>query len=116
MAMNLLFLALIALVPFSTNLMSDYSEAPRRRPSSRPRSGWLAHALDDGAYTRRRGFVQRRGAALAQPFAAARARVVFFASIPVAYMTSTTLSMVLCGAFVRYPLRLVAGRVDETSS
>ena len=65
-------------------------------------------------YTRRRAFVQRHGEHLVQPFGSRLGLAfsgIFFVSIPVAYI-STTLSMVLwvSSIFVRYPLRLVAGR------
>ena len=45
-------------------------------------------------------------------------RCIFFASIPVAYIATAAARWLLwVGAiFVRYPLRLVAGRGDETSS
>jgi uncharacterized membrane protein len=120
MAMNLLFLALIALVPFSTNLLSDYSEVPEAAAVFGATIG-LASLTNWGmaVYTRRRAFVPRHGEHLVQPFGSRLGLVfsfMFFVSMPVAYV-STTLAMALwvSAIFVRYPLRLVAGRVDETS-
>ena len=120
MAMNLLFLALIAMVPFSTNLLSDYSEVPEAAAVFAATIG-LASLTNwaMAVYVRRRAFVQQHRGHLAQPFGSRLGLVfsgIFFVSMPVAYI-STTLSMVLwvSSIFVRYPLRLVAGRVDETS-
>ena len=58
MALNLLFLALIALVPFSTNLMSDYSEVPEAAAVFGATIG-LASLTNWTmvVYTRRRAFV-----------------------------------------------------------
>ena len=121
MAMNLLFLSLIALIPFSTNLLSDYSEVPEAAAVFAATIG-LASITNwaMAVYTRRRAFVHRHGEHLVHPFGSRLGltfSVIFFASIPVAYI-STQLSMALwVGAiFVRYPLRLVAARGDETSS
>ena len=121
MAMNLLFLALIALVPFSTNLLSDYSEVPEAAAVFGATIG-LASLTNwaMAVYTRRREFVPRHGEHLVHPFGSRLGLTfagIFFVSIPVAYI-STQLSMALwvSAIFVRYPLRLVAGRGDETSS
>ena len=108
----------MALLPFSTDLMSDYDEAPEAAAvfAAHDRAG-LADALDDGAllgaarlHARRDAPSSRSPRGWALPF-------VFLASIPAAYIdTGIAQLMWIGGAFLHYPLRRAAGRGSETSS
>jgi uncharacterized membrane protein len=120
MALNLVFLGLIALLPFSTELMSEYDSVPEAAAVFGATVGLasLTHwAMSD--YTLRRGFTEeahRRARIEAHPVGLGFA-VLFFASIPTAFLSTLVAQLLWTGAvFIRYPLRLVAGRGSETSS
>jgi uncharacterized membrane protein len=90
MALNLVFLALIALVPFSTELSDRYSEHPIAAAAFAATIGlaglvhWLmaAHSLRSGHAHDRRRHVTEHAASTAN----LALTLVFFASIPLAFI------------------------------
>ena len=117
MTLNLLFLGLVALLPFSTDLMGEYDEVPEAAAVFAASIALgLAHALDHGALLGAARLHPRCDARFAQPAGLGFA-LVFLASIPAAYIdTGIAQLMWIGGAFLHYPLRRVAGRGSETSS
>jgi uncharacterized membrane protein len=120
MALNLVFLALIALLPFSTQMMEEYDSVPEAAAVFAGTVGLasLTHwAMSH--HTLRMGFVaeeHREERAAARPIGLGFS-ALFFASIPAAFLsTSAAQVMWIAVALVRYPLRLVAGRGSDTSS
>jgi uncharacterized membrane protein len=120
MGMNLAFLALIALLPFSTELMDEYSSVPEAGAVFAGTVGLaaLAHwAMSN--HTLRQGFVaedQRERRPFARPIGLGFS-ALFFASIPVAFLsTGLAQAMWVASVVVRYPVRLVAGRGSSTSA
>jgi uncharacterized membrane protein len=121
MTLNLLFLGLIVLVPFSTNLMSDYSEVPEAATVFAASIGLasLSHWLL-ASYSLHGGLVRGDRRQVVQPLQGGLGlgfSVVFFLSIPLAYV-DTTIAQVMWTATIvlRYPLRGVARRGSDTSS
>jgi uncharacterized membrane protein len=121
MTLNLLFLGLIVLVPFSTNLMSDYSDVPEAATVFAVTIGLasLAHWLL-ASYSWRGGLVRRDREHLVRPIRGGLGlgfSLVFFLSIPFAYVDTTIAQVMWTGTIaLRYPLRLAAGRGSRTSS
>jgi uncharacterized membrane protein len=117
MALNLLYLGLVALLPFSTDLMSEYNEVPEAAAVFATSIALvsLAHWVM-ARYSVRHGFLADAAHEFAHPAGLGFA-AVFLASIPVAYIdTGLAQLMWIGGAFLHYPLRRVAGRGSETSS
>jgi uncharacterized membrane protein len=120
MALNLLFLALIVLLPFSTALMDRYDTEPAAAAVFGATVGLasLSHWVMSN-YTLRRGYVAeetRHVRLFARPEGLGFV-VLFVASIPAAYI-STLLAQALwvLAIVVRYPLRRVAARDSDTSA
>jgi uncharacterized membrane protein len=117
MALNLVFLGLVALLPFSTDLMSSYDDVPEAAAVFAASIALvsLAHWTMARYAVRHRflsGAAHEFGHAVGLGFA-----VVFIASIPVAYIDTGLAQLMWIGAaFLHYPLRRVAGRGSETSS
>ena len=113
MGLNLVFLALIALVPFSTDLVDRYSSAPEASAVFGAILGLAA--LTHWAMTRHvlgRGFVGHEHREATKPYGSAISltfAAVFLLSVPAAYL-STVLAQVLWISTIvlRYPLRSVA--------
>ncbi|MBN1528618.1 MAG: DUF1211 domain-containing protein [Thermoleophilaceae bacterium] len=115
MALNLLFLGLVALLPFSTDLMSTYDEVPEAAAVFATSIALVSLTHWAMArYSAQRGFLNPEHE-FAQPVGLGFA-AVFLASIPVAYVDTTLAQLMwIAGAFLHYPLRRVAGRGSETS-
>jgi uncharacterized membrane protein len=112
MGLNLAFLAAIVLMPFATELFDDYSDVPEAAAVFAGTIGLasLLHWLM-GAHTRRRGHLERdpEGALGAGRPVGLGFAVLFFASIPVAFLSTTVAAVMWIGAvFLRYPLRTLA--------
>jgi uncharacterized membrane protein len=113
-ALNLLFLMLIALVPFSTDLYDEYNHAPLAAAvfASTLAVAALVHCAMT-VHATKAGLVQTDeekqelayGAAIALGICA-----VFLLSVPVAFIISTTAAWIMWGSLVvlRYPLRKAA--------
>jgi uncharacterized membrane protein len=120
MAMNLAFLALIVLLPFSTALMDHYDTEPSAAAIFGATVGLasLTHWVMSN-YTLRRGYVAEETLHIrlfAQPVGLGFA-ALFFASIPAAYLSTRLAQAIwLAAVVVRYPLRRAAARVSDTSS
>jgi uncharacterized membrane protein len=117
MALNLLFLGLIALLPFSTDLMSEYDKVPE---ASAVFAGTIAlisltHWVMSH-YTLRHGFIVDEAVAPRQfghPIGLGFA-VLFVSSIPVAYIDTRLAQVMWLGAaLLHYPLRRV-GRASSS--
>ena len=115
MTLNLLFLGLIVLIPFSTNLMSDYSEVPEAAAvfSTTIALASLAN-WTMVAYTLRRGYVSEDLMHQARPYGnwlGLSFTALFLVSIPAAFIDTTVAQVLWVAAIVvRYPLRRVADR------
>jgi uncharacterized membrane protein len=118
MGLNLLFLLLIALVPFSTDLFDSYHHEPLA-------AAVFAATLGFGAlvhwamtvHTARRRFVHPRYRADAEQsgsFVALGIASVFFLSVPVAFLSLTVAEILWISVIlVRYPLRRLGGRLTS---
>jgi len=121
MTLNLLFLGLIVLIPFSTNLMSDYSEVPEAAAvfSTTIALASLAN-WTMVAYTLRRGYVSEELMHQARPYGnwlGLSFTALFLVSIPAAFIDTTVAQVLWVSAIVvRYPLRRVADRASQTSA
>jgi uncharacterized membrane protein len=107
MTLNLLFLALIVLMPFSTNLYDDYSGEPI---AAAVFGGTLAlAALASSAmttYTLRRGFVQPRYVEELDTRIGLAVSATFLLSVPAAFLNVHLAEALWIGSIlVRYPLR-----------
>ena len=116
MALNLVFLALIVLIPFSTNLMSDYSSVPEAVAVFAATIGLASFASwTMVAHTLRRGHVIESLMLQARPYGDRLGLVftaLFLISIPVAFISTTLAYVLWVGTIVlRYPLRRAAARV-----
>jgi uncharacterized membrane protein len=115
MTLNLVFLALIALVPFSAQLVDQYGDEPIAAAVFAATLGFAA--LVHVAMVRhvlRREFVREHERLPSEPFGGAIAlslSAVFFMSVPVAF-ASTLLAkgMWLLAILLRYPLHRVGRR------
>ena len=111
MGLNLLFLALIGLVPFSSDLVDRYNEEPIAAAVFAGTMG-LAGLVNTGMvrYIRRRGFApaadeaNRLGARVSIAIAAA-----FLLSIPVAFVSLTLARVIWLSVFlIRIPVRMLS--------
>jgi uncharacterized membrane protein len=121
MTLNLLFLGLIVLIPFSTNLMSDYSEVPEAAAVFSTTIGLASLAnWTMVAHTLRRGYVSEDLMHQARPYGdwlGLSFTALFFISIPAAFIDTTVAQVLWVSAIVvRYPLRRVAARDSQTSA
>jgi uncharacterized membrane protein len=118
LALNLAFLSLIALVPFATNLIDDYSTVPLAAACFGAVLGlaalvhWLmtVHALRAGlVHEQVRAQPAPLGSTVALGFA-----IVCFLSVPVAFLSPTVAWLMWASLLVlRYPLRRVARWVER---
>ena len=118
LALNLTFLMLIALVPFATNLIDDYSTVPIAAAvfgailGSAALVHWLmtAHALRAGlVHEKLRADAVPLGSTVALGFA-----MVCFLSVPVAFLSPTVAWFMWASLLVlRYPLRRVSRWVER---
>jgi uncharacterized membrane protein len=117
MALNLLFLGFVALLPFSTDLMSTYDKVPEANAVFAVTVAAIsATHWHMARYSVRHRFIPNPAHPLAHP-SGLGFTAVFLLSIPVAYIdTSLSQLMWIGAAFLHYPLRRVAGRGSETSS
>jgi uncharacterized membrane protein len=118
LALNLAFLMLIALVPFATNLIDDYSTVPLAAAVFGALLGlaafvhWLMtlHARRaELVHEHLRGATSQLGSTVALGFA-----LVGFLSVPVAFLSPTLAWLMWASLLVlRYPLRKVARWVER---
>ena len=113
MALNLLFLALIALLPFATDLLDDYGSEPLAAAVFGAILGLAALvSWVMTAYALRAGFVAESRREETAPFGSPVAlgfTVVFFLSVPVAFLSVAGAWVLWLSTIVlRYPLRNVA--------
>jgi uncharacterized membrane protein len=116
MALNLLFLGLIALLPFSTDLMGEYDTVPEAAAvfAATIALTSLTHWAMS-RYSVRQGFLPHASHRFAHPVGLGFA-ALFLASIPAAYLDTRVAQVMWIGAaFLHYPLRRVAERAPETS-
>jgi uncharacterized membrane protein len=118
LGLNLAFLGLIALVPFATNLVDDYSTVPLAAACFGALLGlaalvhWLmtVHAL-------RAGLVHEKARAESSPLGSTVAlgfAILCFLSVPVAFVSPTVAWLMWASLLVlRYPLRRVARWVER---
>jgi uncharacterized membrane protein len=115
MTLNLLFLALIALMPFSTELSDRYRDEPIAAAVFGGTLGLAA--LTHWAmtvYTARRGFVRPRHAGEVDSTVGLGIGAVFLLSVPAAYLSvHVAQAMWVSTIVVRYPLRRLAGRTSS---
>jgi uncharacterized membrane protein len=119
MALNLLFLATIAIVPFSTDLYDKYNEEPLAVAlfgfvmSLAALTNWLMIA-----YSLRRGFVHDHHRDATEPFGSPVAlgfTGMFLLSIPVAFISVWAAQAIWVSTIVlRYPLRRLTGRTSPS--
>lgn len=119
MALNLLFLATIAIVPFSTDLYDKYNEEPLAVAlfgfvmSLAALTNWLMIA-----YSLRRGFVHDHHRDATEPFGSPVALAftgIFLLSIPVAFISVWAAQAIWVSTIVlRYPLRRLTGRISSS--
>jgi uncharacterized membrane protein len=113
MALNLLFLALIALMPFSAELIDRYGEEPIADAVFGATLGLagLVH-LAMVRHVLGREFVHERTPMAPEPFGGAIAltvTVVFFLSVPAAFVSTVLAQLMWLSTIVlRYPLRRLA--------
>ena len=114
MALNLVFLALIALMPFATDLFDRYSDEPLAAAVFGAMLGlaalvnWLMHR-----HSMRAGLVKEEHGSAATPFGSPVAlgfTVVFLLSVPVAFVSPyLAVALWVSTIVLRYPLRKLAG-------
>jgi uncharacterized membrane protein len=114
MTLNLVFLALIVLVPFSTDLIDRYREEPIAAAVFGATLGCAALVhLAMVRHVLRKEFVREHEQLPSEPFGGAIAltlAVVFFASVPAAFVSTLLAEALWLSTIVlRYPLRR-AGR------
>jgi uncharacterized membrane protein len=113
MALNLLFLALIALMPFSAELIDRYSEEPIADAVFGATLGFagLVH-LAMIRHVLGKEFVHDRTPLAPEPFGGAivlSVTVVFFLSVPAAFVSTVLANLMwLSTLVIRYPLRRLA--------
>jgi uncharacterized membrane protein len=118
LTLNLAFLALIALIPFATNLVDDYSTVPLAAAcfgavlALAALVHWLmtVHAVRAGlVHEKLRSDSSPLGSTVALGFA-----IVCFLSVPVAFLSPTVAWLMWASLLVlRYPLRRVARWVER---
>lgn len=118
LTLNLAFLMLIALIPFATNLVDDYSTVPLAAAcfgavlALAALVHWLmtVHAVRAGlVHEKLRGDSSPLGSTVALGFA-----IVCFLSVPVAFLSPTVSWLMWASLLVlRYPLRRVARWVER---
>jgi uncharacterized membrane protein len=113
MGLNLLFLALIALMPFSTELLDRYSEEPIAAAAYGATLGFAALVhLTMVRHVLSREFVRQHERRVSEPFGGAIAlslAVLFLLSVPVAFLSTLLAQLMWVSAIVvRYPLRWLA--------
>jgi uncharacterized membrane protein len=118
LGLNLAFLSLIALVPFATNLIDDYSTVPLAAAVFGALLGFAAlvhwlmtvHALRAGlVHEKLRGESSPLGSSVALGIA-----ILCFLSVPVAFLSPTIAWLMWASLLVmRYPLRKVARWVER---
>jgi uncharacterized membrane protein len=110
MGLNLMFLALIVLMPFSTELFDRYSDEPMAAAAFGATLGLagLVH-LAMVRHVLRKGFVHQHERRVSEPFGGAIAlslAVVFLLSVPAAFLSVWLAQLMWISAIVvRYPLR-----------
>jgi uncharacterized membrane protein len=115
MTLNLVFLALIALVPFSTDLFDTYTDEPIANAVLGATLGFAALAhWGMTAHTLRRDLVHDHHRSATEPFggpAALAFAAFFFASVPIAYL-STLAAQALWVATIglHHPVRRIRRR------
>jgi uncharacterized membrane protein len=119
MALNLLFLAAIAIVPFSTNLYDDYTDVPLAVAVFGLVMGLaaLTHWLM-AAHTVRRNLVDERYVRHTAPFGSRLALAftgIFLLSVPVAFVSvKAAQGLWLVTILLRYPLRRLTGTASSS--
>jgi uncharacterized membrane protein len=114
MATNLGFLALIVLVPFSTELWDRYTQEPAAAAVFGATMGLAALAhWSMTAHALRRGFVHDEHREATRPFGGVIAlgfTALFLLSVPVAFASTTAAALMWTATLVlRWPLRRLAG-------
>jgi uncharacterized membrane protein len=109
MAANLIFLALIVLVPFSTDLYDRYSHEPLAVAVLGATLGLAALAhWSMVAHTLRRGLVHDEHRSATEPFGSLTSlgfTAIFLLSVPVAFLSTTAAALMWTSTIVlRYPL------------
>jgi TMEM175 potassium channel family protein len=117
MALNLLFLSLIALIPFATDLYDQYDDAPVAVGVFAATLG-LAGLVDWAmtAHIARRGFLHERHRARAHSGipVALGISLVFFLSVPAAFISVYLAQLLWISVLViRYPLRRLGRALDS---
>ncbi len=115
MTLNLAFLALIALMPFSTQLSDKYRDEPIAAAVFGATLGLAAFVHSAmAAYTVRRGFVHPEGASRMEYRVGLGLSAAFFLSVPAAFL-SVHLAQALWTSVIllRYPLRRLGGRTSS---
>jgi uncharacterized membrane protein len=119
LVLNLVFLMLIALVPFATDLSDRYSTAPIAAATFGATLGLAALAnWSMGDYARRAGLLKESAVQgvvdPADKLVGLGIALVFFLSVPVAFLSATLAWLMWASVmFIRYPLRNVARWVSR---
>jgi uncharacterized membrane protein len=118
LALNLIFLMLIALVPFATDLSDRYSTAPIAAATFGATLGLAALAnWSMGDHARRAGLLKESAVQDVDPgdkLVGLGIALVFFLSVPVAFLSATVAWIMWASVMlVRYPLRTVARWVSQ---
>jgi uncharacterized membrane protein len=113
MALNLAFLAMIVLVPFTTQLYDRYTDEPLAASVFGASLGFaaLTHWLMT-AHTLRRGLVHEAHRGVTAPFGSPLAlgfTVLFFLSVPLAFVSTTLAALLWTSTIV---LRVPLGRLS----
>jgi uncharacterized membrane protein len=114
-ALNLVFLALIAIVPFSTDLFDEYSDDALAVAVFGFVMGLAALVhWSMTSYSLRRGFVHEAHREATRPFGSAASlafTAIFMLSVPAAFINvNVAQAMWLATIVLRYPLRRLTGR------
>ena len=119
LVLNLVFLMLIALVPFATDLSDRYSTAPIAAATFGATLGLAALAnWSMGDHARRTGLLKESAVRdvvdPADKLVGLGIALVFFLSVPVAFLSATLAWLMWASVmFIRYPLRNVARWVSR---
>jgi uncharacterized membrane protein len=119
LVLNLVFLMLIALVPFATDLSDRYSTAPIAAATFGATLGLAALAnWSMGDHGRRAGLLKESAVQgvvdPADKLVGLGIALVFFLSVPVAFLSATLAWLMWASVmFIRYPLRNVARWVSR---
>lgn len=115
MTLNLMFLTLIALVPFSTDLFDQYTQEPIAAAVLGATLGLaaLTHWLSVG-YTLRQGLVHEEHRPTTEPFASPIGlgfTLLFLLSVPVAFLSPTAAALMWASTtLLHYPLGRMTSR------